>query len=720
MTAVSVSFDGTRLNDAESAASPPWYDTGGGKAVLEPDLVYQNTYSVSEKVSTSQLGVGYYYSTTLNMSATPRIALIKSTISNIGILNNEGSTGAIAMIGSNSFTSNYYEYYVKGKDTWSPSVRWLFLFIDPNEVAYRDATNGTPSLTAVNWFAFKATFSAASKAENLAMDAVDYTNSGTGLTLVSGDGADADGTFQNFIAWDQGINTNRYGVVFSISGVVFCNLLLTIGSATATVFTSINEQVVFTKQWVGTGAQGLKFDLQSASTAVTLTSDTFSSEGIDNLKRFFDTELQVDGTNDEVDITAHGFLTGEYVLYSKQGDSEAIGLTDASSYWVRAITVDSIAFYSTRQAAMTGGTKVGLTASSAGNGKNHSVRRTPQTTPVFTVSGTSGSMTITSCNLIRFSTITSTSKPIWTACNFVNPWSIVCSGADFTECSFSGSTTVEGESLISSSPANLGQIASSDFTAGTYGGHAMEITGTAANLDLAGVGFTGYGPDPEEGDGHSFITDTTGVDATNDYIKYTGHAFTTGDPVYYSKYDPTSGTLGTAAIGLTNAALYYVRKVDNNNFSVHYTRYAAVNNSNKIGLSTSGTERHTFYSANAAIVNNTGGSLTINVSGGDTPTVRNVGAATTDISASITLTVTPVVDGSEVRAYLTGTSTEVDGEESSSGGSVALTLSSGVAVDIVVLCYSPPMVPVRVNNKSFTSSQDFDPQQRADLNFNDP
>jgi hypothetical protein len=123
-------------------------------------------------------------------------------------------------------------------------------------------------------------------------------------------------------------------------------------------------------------------------------------------------------------------------------------------------------------------------------------------------------------------------------------------------------------------------------------------------------------------------------------------------------------------------------------------------------------------STGAAILNDSGGLVTINITDGTTPTVKNVGAATTTINNLVAITVTPLENGSEVRAYLTGTSTEVDGEESSAGGSVVLSLPAGTAVDIVALCYSPPMVPVRRENVSFAASQNFDPVQRPDANFN--
>jgi len=145
--------------------------------------------------------------------------------------------------------------------------------------------------------------------------------------------------------------------------------------------------------------------------------------------------------------------------------------------------------------------------------------------------------------------------------------------------------------------------------------------------------------------------------------------------------------------------------------SVTFSGYGGTPGSNPI--SSSG-------STDAAIYNNSGKTITINVSGGTTPSVRNGAGATTVVNSTVAVTVTPLTTGSEVRAYLTGTSTEVDGIESSTGSSFTLSLPTGVAVDIIVLNYSPPKVPVRIQNVSFSVNQNIDPGQRDDRNFNNP
>ena len=211
-----------------------------------------------------------------------------------------------------------------------------------------------------------------------------------------------------------------------------------------------------------------------------------------------------------------------------------------------------------------------------------------------------------------------------------------------SNCTFAGTSTTEGEELCTGTVAQVELISSCGFTAGVTGGHAIEVTGSVSALDITGNTFTGYGPDPEAGKGHSFdTTDGAGVDDTNDEINYTGHGWTSGDPAFYSRRDPNDGSLGTDAIGMADGDLVYVRSVDANNFSLHPTRFAAEGNLDKIVLNNTGTgEIHTFYSADAAMVNNTGGDMTVNITDGDAPSIRNIGASISTVLNTVTVSVT--------------------------------------------------------------------------------
>ena len=90
----------------------------------------------------------------------------------------------------------------------------------------------------------------------------------------------------------------------------------------------------------------------------------------------------------------------------------------------------------------------------------------------------------------------------------------------------------------------------------------------------------------------------------------------------------------------------------------------------------------------AAIYNNSGGEVTLNIGGGgdSSPTVRNGGGATTILCAGqVNLTLTSIVTCSEVRIYSAGTTTELGGEENSDTTFVYTYLySPSTLVDIVV------------------------------------
>lgn len=103
---------------------------------------------------------------------------------------------------------------------------------------------------------------------------------------------------------------------------------------------------------------------------------------------------------------------------------------------------------------------------------------------------------------------------------------------------------------------------------------------------------------------------------------------------------------------------------------------------------------------NASIYNNSGGSVTLNISGGGSvPSYRNGTSATTTIVASANVTLTGLVADSEVRAYLgtnPATATELAGTESS-GTSFNFAQSSGSSagyIHILHVNYQPIFLPL--------------------------
>ena len=82
-------------------------------------------------------------------------------------------------------------------------------------------------------------------------------------------------------------------------------------------------------------------------------------------------------------------------------------------------------------------------------------------------------------------------------------------------------------------------------------------------------------------------------------------------------------------------------------------------------------------SSNAAIYNNSGGAVTLNLAGGDTPTVRNGTGATTTIVSSATINVTNMFTESEIRIVDVANNLIVAGVESVNGAVISATVAGG-------------------------------------------
>lgn len=92
-------------------------------------------------------------------------------------------------------------------------------------------------------------------------------------------------------------------------------------------------------------------------------------------------------------------------------------------------------------------------------------------------------------------------------------------------------------------------------------------------------------------------------------------------------------------------------------------------------------------STDAPIYNNSGKAVTINISGGNTPTVRNgTNASTNVVAGTVTLTLTGLITGSDIVIKTSDTNTALVNVNQNSGGTYAYvyTYSAGVYVDIKI------------------------------------
>jgi hypothetical protein len=634
MAAVSVSFDGTIISGAESETDGGTWDLWGKtqSPTQETDFVFQNTYAISTKVSNTTGGVDFDDAAAIDYT-TPQAVISKIMTSVPGVIDLTVAEGMSYQVGSSG--ADYYNYYLFGlyAGEYPLTSSWLIIVIDPNEIAWRDAVVGTPALASIDYYGLYITTNGAVKAENIIHDRLDHFNVGKGHTLTGGDGADADGVFQDFLDYDYGTQNNRMGVVIENVAELVVYGTLTIGSATATVFNDSNFIIVFPHARVGEGFFGIAIAMSNASQDIDFLAGTFKSLGNASTKLFFDTSLEINATTDVVTIPNHGLETGDYVLYSKEGGTDTTGLTDATYYFVRRIDDDTISFYAVgatvgRQNAFTDTTRLALTQATA-PGENHSIIRDPDTRADHTVTGTTGvGVDWTDCSIDGARIITLTSKATITGGFILRTGNIVLSTATLDGVNISSPTTTEGDSLLDPL-TTIDNIVDCVFTSNGHS-HAMRVTSAAGSpYDCDGNLFNDFWEPAVNG----WKFDASAI-ATNIITMNAAHGFTTGEAVYYN--DQGNTPVG----GLTDLAKYYARAVSTTTVTLHATKAAAVGNTSIIAL-TAGTGTHHLYSANAAIFNDSGSAITIDIlNGGDTPSVRNGGAYETTVNNSVTLTVT--------------------------------------------------------------------------------
>ena len=119
------------------------------------------------------------------------------------------------------------------------------------------------------------------------------------------------------------------------------------------------------------------------------------------------------------------------------------------------------------------------------------------------------------------------------------------------------------------------------------------------------------------------------------------------------------------------------------------------------------------------------GDLTLQITdGGTNIEFRNASSGTVTIENNATITITGVVDDTEIRVFSTtdldpgGGQLELAGIENTSGGSFPFTLAIGTVVDIVLI--NLEYVNKRINNFTITETQDLPVSQKIDRNYSNP
>lgn len=675
-----VSHNVTTEEDFEGTPSGTFTNDGGAGpgAAASAGLQYEESQAAARRIQSTATNAGFTYT----LPATP--GPVDFTAAGTTIWWAKTFTALAAEITASGSrlnvgdtTANLYSYQVgddgtmgAGKFQYAPKGGYILLPVEVRLNAWRNLPDrGTPDLTIADVFGIQHNVTATTGAGvSQALDAIHTSDDGLYLTGSAS-------VFQDFLAADEGAGitgTERVGMWTSQDGVFFVYGPQVIGrtdtgTVTSTQFTSTLETIVFPGGFVGTGFNELEFDVGNASTTVALTNLTILGQGRQRKKVYFDTELDVNATADDIDITAHGLEDGDQVAYSAEGGTEDIGPdattgeadnattsgrgTGANWYVIEGATANVLHLSATADDAYSAApTNEALTPSTAGNGERHSLTRGPITVPNITFTWTSGAATatITNCTFVNFDTFTGRQVVSVSGGTFVNGRIWTLNDMEVDGATFITPNVQYGEAFMTGTPTHYDAVTrgvkNCSFTSGGQG-HAIEITGTAAAIAYNGNTHTGYSNwDEDNTGGRSFNTFSDVTGGATDTITFTGHGISTGEAVFYSD----EGEATPDAIGLTDDAMYFVRAVDANTLAFYLTERAATDDANRINLTAGSSpgQTHKIYSANAAVFNNTGGAVTLNIgSPGDGPSVRNSSGSTTTVNNTVTVAFT-VVDES--------------------------------------------------------------------------
>ena len=270
-----VGVDALRADSMDTTANTAGIGGGAGEGV-EPDIYYQGVAAISRKVT----GAGFYTTTgtTRDMTATGR----ETWLAKVAVANYAGATLLELRVGTSTTVFHTYNILVAAGGYPSATGGFLLIPIDPNIAGYRDASAGTPALTAVDYYGTYLE-GPTSKAENLVLDAIDLVY---GLYVTAGTGG-SPAVFDDFVSFDEGTIGNRYGIVSTREGILYALGQLVIGATTAsgtataasTIFEDTAQTLVFPDGRFAAGWSGLTLNLGNASTTIDLNAITIIGRG---------------------------------------------------------------------------------------------------------------------------------------------------------------------------------------------------------------------------------------------------------------------------------------------------------------------------------------------------------------------------------------------------------------------------------------------------------
>lgn len=294
--ALTVTFDGSNFTLAEAADDANWADRGGGTGSAQDlDSPLEGAGCRGRKVDNTTLGFAFQR-TTIDLSAAGEHLAFWQYCGTRNVLDTKANGGMRVRLGGGADpdTSPWAEWNVNGDDTVPPTNKWMRVWFDVDRGS-PDALAGTFLTSDVESFGGNFTASAAitGNVKNFFMDRIDRMQGSGGLT-----GTGTGGIFEDFLAFDVDISTNRVGVVERIPGGIQLNARLTIGTSSSAVLNDSALNIIFDdQQFCESDFMGLTFDLQNVSTDIDLADIKISSAGSVNIG-----DILVTGTSGDLDF----------------------------------------------------------------------------------------------------------------------------------------------------------------------------------------------------------------------------------------------------------------------------------------------------------------------------------------------------------------------------------------------------------------------------------
>jgi hypothetical protein len=286
-----------------------WTALGGGASGLnaETDYFIEGTGCTSKNAFASATkGMIYNHGSDAGGSGTDGAYVCWITHLTPNSLDTIAGGGLQFIIGSS--TSDYVHYYVGGSDTIEFGG-WVFAAV--NEATAGDqADTGTPSSTVEQYFGalYDLPSGGPTKGAPNAIDGIRFGR--CDIVVEFGTGADPEADFDGIITSLE-TATNRYGMLSTRDGAFFNSGLLQLGSSTNAVEFLDSNKTIFIRDHPHVTANFNTWEVQNASSVITLTNLVVKALGTQSPGRWVTTDnatVTLTGCS-FIDMGAFGFLS---------------------------------------------------------------------------------------------------------------------------------------------------------------------------------------------------------------------------------------------------------------------------------------------------------------------------------------------------------------------------------------------------------------------------